>query len=225
MKKTRALVALLTAIFTLSACGQPEFTYVRDRDGTTYFKVPATFRQLDSAPIENYLSDAQPGSAAAALRAQRVWSTAFDQAAKPSVNHLLVSADPFVYATVHTLTEAERDAVSLNRLRNFILPVTDDVRMLYQQRSLTSGRPPLLRNFEPLGDELLELDGGAKGVRVRFNYQIGNDIQTFDQTALIDAKGEKVSVMLIRCQSSCFAKRKAEFDKIAESFKLLRLPG
>ncbi|PRX70337.1 hypothetical protein B0I32_101425 [Nonomuraea fuscirosea] len=225
MKKARGLIALMVAVLTLSACGQPEFTYVRDKAGTTYFKVPASFTQLDAYPIELYLSGDHPSSQAAALRAQRVWSTAFDQSAKPSVNHLLGSADPFVYAAVHQLTEEQRDTISLNRLRDFILPVTEQMRLLYQQQAVTANQPPMFNRFEPISDQVLSLDGGARGVHVRFNYQIGADVQTFDHTAILDEKGATVSVMLIGCQSVCFQKRGAEFDKIANSFKLLRLPG
>ncbi|MFI6923026.1 lipoprotein [Nonomuraea spiralis] len=225
MKKTRAWVALMVAISMLSACGQPDFTYVRDREGTTYFKVPASFTQLNATPIELYLTGDQPDSQAAVMRAQRVWSTAFDQSAEPTVNHLLSSSDPFVYATVHKLTEQQRDAVSLNRLRDFVLPVTDQMRQLYEQQAMASGRPPMFGEFELLNDEVLTLDDGARGVRVRFNYQIGTDVQTFDQTAILDEKGATVSVMLIGCQAICYRKRGAEFDKIAGSFKLLRMPG
>ncbi|GAA4955141.1 hypothetical protein GCM10023334_071630 [Nonomuraea thailandensis] len=219
------MIALMVAVLMLSACGQPEFTYVRDKAGTTYFKVPASFTQLDASPIELYLSGDHPGSQAAALRAQRVWSTAFDQSADPSVNHLLGSTEPFVYATVHQLTEEQRDAISLNRLRDFILPVTEEMRTAYLQQAIQANQPPMFGRFELIKDEVLALDGGAKGIRVRFNYQIGNEIQTFDHTALLDGTGTKVSVMIIGCQSVCFAKRAAEFDKIASSFKLLRLPG
>jgi ABC-type glycerol-3-phosphate transport system substrate-binding protein len=62
VKKARALIALMAAILTLSACGQPEFTYVRDKAGTTYFKVPASFTQLDAYPIELYLTGDNPNS-------------------------------------------------------------------------------------------------------------------------------------------------------------------
>ncbi|MEW9549267.1 lipoprotein [Nonomuraea sp. NPDC050783] len=225
MKRTRALIALLIAVTLLSACGQPEFTYVRDRDGTTYFRVPSSFTQLDANPIERYLSGDHPSSQAAALRARLVWSTAFDQSADPSVDHLLGSTEPFVYATVHQLTEEQRDAISINRLRDFVLPVTEQMRELYLQQTTATGQMPVFRNFELLDDQLLSLDGGAKGVRVRFNYQIGNHVQTFDHTAILDEKGERVSVMLIGCQVSCYRQRAGEFDKIASSFKLLRLPG
>ncbi|WP_344892270.1 hypothetical protein [Nonomuraea antimicrobica] len=225
VRTARVLTALIVAALALSACGQPEFTYVRDRGGTTYFKVPATFTQLDAYPIELYLSGDHPNSQAALLRAQRVWSTAFDRSADPSVEHLLGSAEPFVYATVHQLTAEQRDTVSLNGLRDFVLPVTEQVRLRYVRQALEANQLPLFNRFEPLSDEVLTLDGGARGVHVRFNYQIGAEVQTFDHTAILDERGATVSVMLIGCRSACFRARAAEFDQIASSFKLLRLPG
>ncbi|WP_162795532.1 hypothetical protein [Nonomuraea lactucae] len=225
MRKRWAWVATIVPALMLSACGQPDYTYVRDREGTTYFKVPSSFAQLDAYPIELYLSGDHPHSQAALLRRQRVWSTAFDQSAKPSVEHLLGSYEPFVYATVHRLTEEQRDAVSLDVLRDFVLPVTKTVRDAYTARAMASGRPPAFAGFEQLDDKVLLLERGARGVRVRFNYQIGRDVQTFDHTAILDEQGGTVSVMLMGCQSICYRQRAAEFDRIAESFKLIRLPG
>jgi hypothetical protein len=225
VKMTRAWIALITAIFTLSACGQPDFTYVRDKEGTTYFKVPSSYTQLNAYPIDLYLSGDQPNSQAALLSAQRVWSTAFDQSAQPAISHLLGSTDPFIYTTVHKLTDEQRNGVSLDRLRDFILPVTQTVREIYTSRAVQAGKTPLFNRFELIKDEVLVLDRGARGVRVRFNYQIGTDVQTFDETALLDEQGSTVSVMLIGCQSICFRARAAEFDSIEQTFKLLRLPG
>ncbi|WP_336205594.1 LptM family lipoprotein [Nonomuraea sp. LPB2021202275-12-8] len=225
MKETRAWVALLAVILMLSACGQPEFIYVRDRDGTTYFKVPASFAQIDADPLETVFSGVRPDSQAARLREQRVWSTAFDQSPEPAFDHLFDSREPFVYATVHKLTEEQRATVSLDRLRDFILPVTEQMRTAYLTQALQTGRPPLFKRFEPISDQLILLDNGARGVRVRFNYQIGATTQTFDHTAILDEQGGTVSVMLITCQANCFTARGAEFDEIATSFKLLRLPG
>ncbi|MEU8142135.1 hypothetical protein [Nonomuraea sp. NPDC048901] len=225
MNKTRAWIALMTAIVMLSACGQPDFTYVRDREGTTYFKVPSSFSQLNAYPIELSLSGDHPNSEAARLRRERVWSTAFDQSAQPSVAHLLSSTDPFIYATVHKLTDEQRDGMSLDRLRDFILPVTAQIRAMYLSKATEAGRQPLFNRFESISDQILQLDHGARGVRVRFNYQIGGDVQTFDHTAILDEQGATVSVMLIGCQAICFRARAAEFDKIEQTFKLLRLPG
>lgn len=225
MRMTWAWAMTIVSALMLSACGQPDYTYVRDREGTTYFKVPTSFAQLDASPIELYLTGDHPNSQAALLRRQRVWSTAFDQSSTPAIEHLLGSYEPFVYATVHQLTEEQRDAISLDMLRDFILPVTPTVREAYASRALASGRPPVFTKFEQLDDQVLLLDQGARGVRVRFNYQIGQDVQTFDHTAILDEKGSTVSVMLMVCQSVCYRQRAAEFDRIADSFKLIRLPG
>jgi hypothetical protein len=223
--RTRAWITLLATMLVLSACGPPEFTYVRDRGGTTYFKVPASFAQIDASSLDLALSGNRPDTQAALLRARRVWATAFDQAPQPAIDHLFDSRAPFVYATVHRLTEEQRATVSLDRLRDFILPVTEEMRTAYLTRALSSGRTPLFTGFEPISDRLVLLDNGARGVRVRFNYRIGATVQTFDHTAILDERGGTVSVMLITCRSSCFAARGAEFEEIAGSFKLLRLRG
>ncbi len=231
MKKTRAwmkMAATTVAAFLMAgiaACGQADYTYVRDREGTTYFKVPSSFSKIDSTKIDLLLSGDHPNSETAKLRKQLVWSTAFDQAAEPGVDHLLGSQDPFVYSTVHLLTEPQRNMISLNTMRDFILPVTEEMRQAYTQRLTEAGQQPSLSRFELLNDQPIALDDGARGVRVRFNYLIGDTIQTFDQTAYLDKTGGTVSVLLIRCTADCFTKRAAEFDGIAESFKLLKMPG
>ncbi|MEU6998607.1 hypothetical protein [Nonomuraea sp. NPDC046570] len=224
---TRLAAISMAAIVTagVAGCGEAEFTYVRDRDGTTYFKVPASFAKIDSSRIDSLLSGDHPDSAIAALRRQRVWSTAFDQAAQPDVNHLISSGDPFVYSTVHQLTPVQRDSVSLDAMRDFILPVTKQRRDAYVMQVAQAGQRPLLGGFVMVSDQPIQLGDGARGVRIRFEYQVGRDVQTFDQTAYLNKTGETVSVLLIRCPSACFAKRGAEFDRIAESFKLLRTPG
>ncbi|MEV4160424.1 hypothetical protein [Nonomuraea dietziae] len=231
MKETRAWTrwaAITVAAFLMAgtaACGQAEYTYVRDREGTTYFRVPSSFSKVDSTQIDLLLSGDHPNSETAKLRKQLVWSTAFDQSAEPAVDHLLGSQDPFVYSTVHLLTEPQRNMISLNTMRDFVLPVTEEMRQAYAQRLTEAGQRPMLTGFELLNDQQIALGDGARGVRVRFNYQIGDTVQTFDQTAYLDKTGGTVSVLLIRCTAECFGKRAAEFDKIAESFKLLKLPG
>lgn len=227
MKGLRVAAAVI-AVFLLSgvaACGQPEFTYVRDREGTTYFKVPTTFTQIESYPIDLFLSGDHPYSEAAALARQRVWSTAFDQAAEPDPNHLVTSPRPFVYSTVHKLTEEQRDSISLNQLRDFVFPVTKKLREAIEGQAAAQGKQLRFTKFEEIVNEPIFLDDGARGVHVRYNYQIGADVQTFDHTAYLDEKGGTVSVLLISCQSLCFRARAGEFEKISESFKLLRLPG
>ncbi|WP_084960478.1 hypothetical protein [Thermoactinospora rubra] len=217
------IAALMVA--GLTACGQNEFIYVRDREGTTYFKVPSTFTPVESTAIDLFLTGEEPGSAAAQLTRQRVWSTAFDQSDNPSPEHLLSSPDPFVYATVHRLTEEQQAVVSMNRLRDFFLPVTQELRELIQQQAQAYGQQLRFTGFELLIDEPIHLDDGARGVHVRFNYRYEGEVQTYDLTALLDERGSTISALVISCRADCFRARAAEFDRIKDSFKLLRLPG
>ncbi|MEV0583313.1 hypothetical protein [Nonomuraea sp. NPDC050310] len=221
------LTATTVAVFVMSgvaACGQNEFTYIRDREGTTYFKVPSSFSKVDSYPIDLFLNGHDPASAAAAEARNRVWSTAFDRAEEPNAAHLLGSAEPFVYATVHKLDDEERGWVSLNRLRDFFLPVTKERRAMLAEQAQAFGQQPPFTNFELLLDEPVTRDGG-RGVHVRFNYRFKDTVQTFDLTSLLDEAGDTVSALVISCQTQCFQARMAEIDRIKDSFKLIRLPG
>jgi hypothetical protein len=224
----KRLTAITLAVFVMTgaaACGQNEFTYIRDREGTTYFKVPATFSKIESYGIDLFLSGDNPESEAARLAKQRVWSTAFDQAAQPAPEHLLSSTEPFVYATVHKLTEEQAGSISMNRLRDFFLPVTKDLREALEQQAAMAGKELRFKKFELLADEPIVLDNGARGVHVRFNYEFQGNVQTYDLTSLLDEQGTTVSALIISCHALCFRARAGEFDKIKDSFKLIRLPG
>ncbi|GAA4068786.1 hypothetical protein [Nonomuraea soli] len=224
-KRLTAITIAVLVMTGAASCGQNEFTYVRDREGTTYFKVPATFAQVESYGIDLFLSGDNPESESARLAKQRVWSTAFDQATEPTPEHLISSTEPFVYATVHKLTEDQVGAISMNRLRDFFLPVTKDLRGALEQQAAMAGREMRFTKFELLADDLLSLEGGARGVHVRFNYEFQGKVQTYDLTSLLDEKGATVSALVISCHSLCFRARAGEFDKIKDSFKLIRMPG
>ncbi|GAA4229819.1 hypothetical protein FHR32_000049 [Streptosporangium album] len=111
-----------------------EFTYVRQDDGQTYFKVPAAWRKVDQKALERAVTGEDPESATAQLRRQLVWSIAYDAHTAPSADHLLgygTGDEPFVFARVAKLLPEEQDAVSLNGMRNSILPVTAPIRAEY----------------------------------------------------------------------------------------------
>jgi hypothetical protein len=60
---------------------------------------------------------------------------------------------------------------------------------------------------------------------VNENAKLPSRTRRLYHTAILDEQGATVSVMLIGCQAICFRARAAEFDKIEQTFKLLRLPG
>jgi hypothetical protein len=226
--RARAISGVITAAaaaLLLSGCAGPEYTYVRDADGGTYFKVPSAWKKVDQKALEGQLFG-DPESATAQVQKQLTWSVAYDAQAQPSADHLLVGAggaddQPFVMAKVQTLTEPQRNQVSLDSMRNAIgLPVAvpDDTR-----KQMESAAEYPFKNFELLDDQVLPTQDGVRGVRSVFNFRLANGVQTFDETSYLSADGSRISTLLIRCSAACYRQRSGEIDQIAQSFKVTRL--
>jgi hypothetical protein len=215
----RAGVAALAVVTTLAgavACGAPEFTYVKNSGEKTYFKVPHAWHKISEQDLDDLLIDEPAGSAVADLRRALSWSTAYDASAEPSATHLLsgqTTDDPIVYARILRLTATQRDAISLDALRNaFGLPVTDDARLATAEQGGLTG-------FEALRDDVLTPSANIHGVRVVYNYLLpGGVLHTFDQTAYVNNAGDRLYLMVLRCSATCYKDRVDEFDKIATSF-------
>ncbi|WP_405086034.1 hypothetical protein [Microbispora sp. NBC_01389] len=211
------------AASVLSGCAGPQYTYVHDDAGDTYFKVPVSWRQIDQKAIDRQLFGGT-GSATAQLAKQAFWTAAFDAHDQPSILHLIRGAvsgedKPFVFAKVEKLSEDKQNAASLNLLRvspPMPVPLTED-----QQKELeTEG----LSGFELLDDEVLPIVDGVKGVHTVYNYRVGEGpVQTFDKTAYLSADGATASTLLIRCSPACYRQRAAEIAAIVKSFKVKRI--
>ncbi|MEU6411224.1 hypothetical protein [Microbispora sp. NPDC046933] len=218
------VVGAAVAASVLSGCAGPDYTYVRDDAGGTYFKVPASWRQIDQKSLDKEVFG-ETESATAQVVKQLVWTTAFDAHAEPSAGHLLQGSpgaedQPFVFAKVEKLTEDAQNAVSLNELRNssgLYVAVPEETRKKMEEATAYKG-------FELLADEVLPVTDGVRGVRSVFNYRLlGGPVQTFDETAYLSADGTTVSTLLIRCSPLCYRKRAAEIDTVVKSFKVKRL--
>jgi hypothetical protein len=210
------VAALVVAVATLASCGSPEFTYVKNSGEHTYFKVPRQWHRVDQAALDDALSPDSPDSAAAALRQQLVWSVAYDADSRPSPLHLFTgdSDQPFVYATVRRLTDQQRNAMSFDRLRDSILPVTDSAR----QSAAQAGLP--LDGFELLSDTIVKPRVGIRGIHIIFNYHITSqgDLSTFDQTAYLNDDTSRMYLIMIRCSARCYRERGRELGDVATSF-------
>ncbi|MBW6435386.1 hypothetical protein KZ829_16740 [Actinoplanes hulinensis] len=216
LKRATSLPAAAVAALTLFAgCGASEFTYVKNSGERTYFKVPHEWHEVGTKSLDDALTGLNSDSAAAGLRQRLWWSVAYDASAYPSAEHLMtagVTTEPILYARVAQTTEAQRDTISLDILRNFFLPVTQEARDSVAQTTSLTG-------FELLQDEVITPDNGLHGVHVVYNYDLGLGVlHTFDQTALVNNDGSKIYLLLIRCTTSCYAERSGELDTIATSF-------
>jgi hypothetical protein len=209
-------VAALVLATTIAACGSAEFTYVKNSDEHTYFKVPREWHRVDQTALDDIFRSDHPDSAAAAVRDQMVWSIAYDADGKPSPLHLLSGDgdEPFVYATVRRLTDRERDAISFDTLRNAILPVTEDARM----SALQAGAP--LSSFELVSDDVVKPGAGIRGVHIVFNYRLAGhpELNTFEQIAYLNDDTSRMYLMLVRCSAPCFRDRGLELHDVAKSF-------
>ncbi|WP_203987553.1 hypothetical protein [Sphaerisporangium rufum] len=225
MTLTAALV--MGATIAAAGCGGAAFTYVTGGDGQSYFKVPASWRKVDQRSLEGYVFG-DLTSATAQARKRLSWTAGYDAFGPPSADHLYIAggdADrPFAFAMVSRLTEAERDKVSLDWLRNAaLLPVVlpEETRQKLEE---APGYP--FKGFELVEDEVLPPADGVRGVHVVYNLRVlGGPVQTFDQTAYLAADGGSVSVLLVRCSAACYRERAAEIGTVVGSFKVKRLPG
>jgi len=217
-RRTLALrvTALVIAAATVAACGAAQYTYVKNSDERTYFQVPSAWHRVDQNALDDIFRSDHPDSAAAAIRAQMVWSIAYDADRRPSPQHLLTGDgdEPFVFATVRHLTDQQRDGISFDTLRNAVMPVTEDARM----SALQAGVP--LDNFELLADEVVKPGSGIRGVHIVFNYRFAGhpELNTFEQMAYLNDDTSRMYLMLVRCSAPCYRDRKSELHEIAQSF-------
>ncbi|WP_062345742.1 hypothetical protein [Herbidospora yilanensis] len=218
-----AAFGVAAMIAGLAGCGGSQYTFVRDSGGSTYFKVPATWHKVDQNAVEAALLG-DPSSATTQVLKKRIWTVAYDGHIQPSIDHIMTAGpedpdEPFAFAMVQTLSEEQQQDVSLNALRNVLgFPVAATAAERTQNEK--NDEYPY-KNFELTRDDVLEGDNGAKGVRVQFSLRyMGGPLQTFQQTGYLSADGTTMSTFLIRCSAACFQQRQAEFDSIAQSFKV-----
>jgi hypothetical protein len=210
------LMGLLAALAMLvSACGAPEFTYVKNSGERTYFKVPSGWRAVDADELDRALTPEHPDSAAAQARKRLVWSVAYDADTDPSPLHLFGpnTEKPFVYASVQRLTLSQRNGMSFDSLRDFILPVTESARLAAAER----GFP--LKGYELLRDDMLTPGNGIRGLRIVFNYEFPNgNLHTFDQTAYVTDDASRIYLMFVHCSARCYRDHARELEAVTTSF-------
>jgi len=213
----------------LSGCGDTKFQYVSNSSSNTYLKVPKEWKKFDQdALVGAELAAArdanQPPSLIDVLvNREFQWRVAFDGDPKPSVDHTLsLATEPVVEVSVRELEPQEREQVSLAALRNVIIDYDEQKQMAQQALSgasvgVNTGATTL---FRPIDEEELNLPDGVRGVRLRYVLRpsASSPFYAFDQTTLVDAKAERLYVLLIRSGESQFLQNNGLFTEIAKSF-------
>jgi hypothetical protein len=211
------------------ACSKSEFRYVSNSGINTYLKVPNAWKvynhdDLVSAEINAARSTNQPSSLIDVLiNRQYQWRMAFDGDPRPSVEHTLALAEePVVEVSVRALDRDEHDQVSLASLRNVIVNYDE---MKSQAQDELAGRSVGIAgesttSFRPIDEEELNLPDGVRGVRLRYVLRpnANSPFYAFDQTTLVDAKAQRLYVLLIRSGEAQFLRNNQLFTEIARSF-------
>jgi hypothetical protein len=200
------VAALIIVGLLVAGCVAPQYTYVTDSADSAYFKVPPSWHQVNQSTLQSAEGpSSQEGS--------YLWSRAYDDTAKPSINNVFSSsATPVAYASVLGLSAAERNDVSFNSMRDLLLPVTSTAR------SAASAAHEQLSGFASLSDQVITDNHNDRGIREIFDYDLGATLETFDLTVLANSATTKLYFLLVHCSATCFASNYNQIAAVVGSF-------
>ncbi len=229
------LAVALVALVAAAGCGGSEFRYVAHSDTQTFLKVPRDWKMYDSdllveaeAAAVEAAGEAGPSFVDQAFQGQVQWRVAFDADPHPDpANAVSFAEAPVVEVRVRQLTEEERDRVNIASLRNMFFPYDELKAQLAQERAETplEPNPPITSSFRPLSEEDIQLEGGIRGSRLRFQLRQNDEFYVIDQTALLDPDASRVHVLLIRAAEGEFILQRKLLDEIASSFTVKHKKG
>jgi hypothetical protein len=205
------MLALVAIAMVPAACGSPNYTYVKNADAGLYLKVPRTWTPIDQEQLQNEVSGDATTESGKIARAH-AWHVAFDAAVQPSVKNVFGAGptDPVLWVFVRDVPPAARGAISLNALRDTVLPVTT-----VAEQAQTAGTSD---GFEMLTDTELNPRKGFYGMHTVFNYKVEDVSHTVDQTVLTNDMHTKLYYLVVRCSTKCFAARRDEISTVVNSF-------
>lgn len=226
-----ATVVLLVALGA-TACGDSKYHYVTNSSTKTYLKVPNAYARFDQADLLDAEAkaakkggEAVPSEVDSFIDRLVQWRVAFDADPVPSLEHVTgFNPAPVVDVRVRGLLDFERDRVSTSDLRNLFVPYDE----LKRQAEQEAQQKPLLapnnsKQFRPLDESELLLDGGLRGVHLVFEIRDPDNPDTFyvfNQTALLDAKTQRVYVLLIRAAEKEYFENEKTLNEVDKSFTI-----
>jgi len=201
-----SVAALIIVGLLVTGCVAPQYTYVTDSADSAYFKVPPSWGQVNESTL-------QSAEGTASQEGTYLWSRAYDDTAKPSINNVFSTSEhPVAYASVLGLSTAERSAVSFNSMRDLLLPVTATAR------KAAADNHEELSGFASLTDQVITDSHNDRGIREIFDYNLGVTPETFDLTVLTNSATTKLYFLLVHCSANCFAKDYNQIATVVGSF-------
>ena len=206
LRRLFCVAALIIVGLLVTGCVAPQYTYVTDSADSAYFKVPPSWRQVDQSTL-------QAAEGTSSQEGAYLWSRAYDDTAKPSINNVFSSsAAPVAYASVLSLSSAERSDVSFNSMRDLLLPVTSTAR------NAAAANHEQLSGFASLADEVITDSHNDRGIREIFDYDLGATPETFDLTVFTNSATTKLYFLLVHCSATCFASNYHQIATVVGSF-------
>lgn len=184
-----------------AACSSSGYSYVKNSDDRTYFKVPDQWTIFDEDALTEDLAPRERDTAR-----ETSWQVGFDASPKPSLRHLLdvKSKHPTGFAVVQELDFDAADTISLMGLRNAFF----DVDAAVQNQA-----------GEIVGYEPIELDGGFHGFHLVADLvtDSGRTV-TLDQTTLLDQATSKMYALIVTCEATCYEDNADKIDRVVSSW-------
>lgn len=199
----RLLLGAVVIAVLAAACSSTGYTYVKNSDDRTYFKVPDKWKLYEEAELSKSL-----GLSPRELEQFRegTWQVGFDASPRPSLEHLLDprSKHPTGIASVEELDFDGTDNASIVSLRNQFLDLDSAIQA---------------GDAEIVDYEMLEPEGGFRGFHLVVDLAVdGGRTITFDQTSLLDQGSSKVFNLIVTCGASCYADNSDQIDRVVGSW-------
>ena len=206
MRKQFAIFSI--ALLLLSACS-PSKQFAGNKSDGAFFAVPNGWTLISNEDLntEEGNTTNQNDLDRLAMVTYQVGYTSAKTLSAREVFTLEPTNDPVVFARFRDLFPEERNAISLNSLRDVILPIT----------SYTSGAKTPQNNFQLIDDQEVVQKGG-KGVNLVYSFDYNGTNETVNQTALYSNDQNKIYLFIVRCSTDCYNTRSAEINQIVKSF-------
>ena len=214
LRRTAAAFATAgIALILLAGCGSPSYQYAADTADHAYFKVPTGWGQVSPNNVAAIQTNLLTNSAAGSAGGSFIWSRAYSETPGPALSTLLVGAHtPAVYASVQSLKDALRSALSFDEMRDLLFPVTS------QARQAAAAAGDTMTGFSLVTSSVISLPGGIHGINELYEFDVSGLPDAFDQTVLTNTDSTKLYLLLVQCYQDCFASHLTQIKAVVQSF-------
>jgi len=204
----KRITASALILMLLSACA-PSKQYEGSKSDGVFYTVPNGWQKIDSKVLakEESKNASQDALDRLSMVTYQMGFTKAKSIAPRDVFMLKPTDQPVLYVRFRELFPEERNAISLNTLRNIILPITD----------LQDGTVNNDRNFQLYDDQEI-VEKGGRGVNLLYSFDYEGINETVNQVTLYSNDQSKIYLFIIRCSTACYKKNVDEIDEIVKSF-------